>query len=58
MLDFDSILTQLPSLKNLLDTKGSMSLFEYAKKYYYVADTTSHLLLSRKQEFLEFNKNG
>lgn len=50
MLDFDVILTQLPSLKNLLDTHGSMSLFEYGKAHYCVGNNTS----VRKQEFLEF----
>ncbi len=54
MLDFDDILIKLPSLKNLLDTHGSISLFDYAKKSYYAIPNESPLLKSRKQEFLNF----
>ncbi len=54
MLDFDAILTRLPSLRNLLDTHGSMSLFRYAKKYYHVPPNESPLLTSRKQELFDF----
>lgn len=54
MLDFDAILTRLPSLKNLLDTHGSMSLFDYAKKHYHIIPNESPLLESRKQELLDF----
>ncbi len=54
MFDFDTILTRLPSLKNLLDIHGSMSLFDYAKKSYYIIPNESPLLKSRKQELLNF----
>lgn len=54
MSDFDDLLEQLPSLSELLVKHGSMSLFDYAQKYYSVSDQTSPLFLSRKQEFLDF----
>jgi hypothetical protein len=54
MLDFDDIFDRLPSLKNLLDTYGSMSLFEYARKHYAVITDSSPVTQSRKREFLDF----
>jgi len=54
MSDFDAVLAYLPSLKNLLDTHGSMSLFEYAQKNYSISENTSNLAQRRKQEFLDF----
>lgn len=54
MLDFDDILLRLPSLKNLLDTYGKMSLFEYAKEQYSISENTSDIAQRRKQEFLDF----
>jgi hypothetical protein len=54
MLDFDEILIKLPSLKNLLDQYGSMSLFGYAEKHYRIEENTSPLSKQRKQEFLDF----
>lgn len=54
MLEFDRVLEQLPSLKILLDTHGSMSLFEYAERYYRVDGDISPLAKQRKEEFLDF----
>lgn len=52
MSDFDAILARLPSLARLLETSGSMSLFEYAQKYYHSIENEDVLFQSRKQEFL------
>ncbi len=54
MSDFDAILARLPSLARLLETQGSLSLFEYAQKNYYVTESGNPLFQSRKEEFLAF----
>jgi len=54
MSDFDAILARLPSLAQLLETQGSMSLFEYAQKSYQGAESDDPLFQSRKQELLDF----
>jgi hypothetical protein len=54
MLDFDTILIKLPSLKNLLDTHGTMSLFDYATEYYHGNQYDSPVFQSRKEAFLSF----
>ncbi|MEI6711607.1 MAG: hypothetical protein WCK88_05490 [bacterium] len=54
MLDFDEILIKLPSLKNLLATHGSISLFDYARGHYHGFQNDSPVSQSRKEEFLSF----
>lgn len=54
MLEFDRVLERLPTLKNLLDSYGSMSLFDYASKHYIVTENISPIAQKRKEEFLDF----
>ncbi len=53
MLDFDTILDQLPSLKRLIENEGHASLFEYAQQHYRVSQESTPLFLARQQEFFD-----
>ncbi len=53
-MDFDTIISRLPSLKKLIETHGSMSLGEYAQQHYIIKDSSHPVFLKRKKEFLDF----
>lgn len=57
MNPFEKILSELPSLRHIVDNYGHASVFDYANAHYKVHLNEDALFLERQTEFLSFLEN-